>query len=195
MFKEMIEDFEKIFAKTGKVDKVILLGDVKHSFGKILHQEWSDVLKLFEYLKQKCKRIVITKGNHDSILAPIVKKIENVTLVNYCVWKNYGFLHGNKKYEEILNNKEIESIIIGHVHPAIEISDGTKREKYKCFLIGRVKQKEMIVVPSFFSLVEGSDPMGSNVSKIWGINFGKFRAKVVGANLEVLDFGKLNDLK
>ena len=194
MFREMIDEMQRVFDKTGKVDKVVLLGDVKHKFGGILRQEWNDVLSLFEFLKKKCKEIIITKGNHDIILEPIVRKVKGVRLVEYFIWKEYCFVHGNKKFEEIIKNKDIKCIIMGHVHPAVEISDGVKNEKYKCFLIGRFGKREMILVPSFFSLIEGTDPRESHLKEIWNININNFKVKVVNG-LEVLDFGGLGDLK
>jgi metallophosphoesterase superfamily enzyme len=59
MFEEYIEEFERIFdyvMKDGrKIDKIILLGDVKHGFGKNLRQEWDEVLELFDYFLEKRK--------------------------------------------------------------------------------------------------------------------------------------------
>lgn len=193
MFEEMIGDLERIFEKTGEVDKIVLLGDVKHNFGGILRQEWNDVLRLFDFLKKKCKEIIITKGNHDMILEPIVRKEKKVKLVEYYIWKEYGFLHGNKKFDEIVENKEIKCIIIGHMHPAIEISDGVKNEKYKCFFTGKFGKREMILVPSFFSLIEGTDPRESHLEDVWKVNINNFKVKVVN-DLEVLDFGRLKDI-
>ena len=79
MFEEMINGLERIFEKIGKVDKIILLGDVKHDFGRIVKQEWNDVLGLIDYLEGKLRKggkIIIIKGNHDGIIGPIAKKRE-----------------------------------------------------------------------------------------------------------------------
>jgi len=193
MFKEMIDEMQNVFDRTGKVDKVVLLGDVKHRFGEISRQEWNDVLKLFEFLKKNCKEIIITKGNHDAILEPIVKKVKSVRLIDYYIWKGYCFLHGNKNFEKIAKNKKINCVIMGHIHSAVEISDGIKNEKYKCFLTGKFGKRELILVPSFFSLIEGTDPRESHLKEIWNVNVDNFNVKVVNG-LEVLDFGKLKDL-
>ncbi len=196
MFEEMIKYLDSVFAKTGKVEHVVLLGDVKHDFGGILRQEWNDVLRLFDYLEDKCKEIIICKGNHDTILEPIVRKRENVKMMNYLIFGEYCFLHGNKDFPGIWN-KKIRYWIMGHGHPAVKISDKTKVEKYKCFLAGRFKGRGIIIVPSFFEYTEGSDPRESNLGMAWDFDYGKFRVWVVGVegDLEVLDFGKLRDLK
>ncbi len=199
MFDEMIFYLDKIFSKIGKVDSVILLGDVKHDFGSIVKQEWNDVLGLFDYLENKLKaegKIIITRGNHDKIIEPIARKRENVKLLDYYILNEFCFLHGDKSFDKIYGGK-IKYWIMGHGHPAVKISDGVKVEKYKCFLEGKYKNKEVIVVPSFFTYSEGSDPRENELGLAWKFNFNKFDVKIVGLgeNLEVLDFGKLGRLE
>ncbi len=195
MFDEMIKYLDSVFAKTGKVEHVVLLGDVKHDFGGILRQEWNEVLRLFDYLEDKCEEIVICKGNHDTILEPIVKKRSGVRFVEHFVFGEYCFLHGNRDFKEI-NDKKIKYWIMGHGHPAVKISDKTKVEKYKCFLAGRFKGREIVIVPSFFEYSEGSDPRESNLGMAWDFNLRIFNVGVVSeGGLDVLDFGKLRDLK
>jgi uncharacterized protein len=192
MFEEMIEEFEEIFSKVGKVDEVVLLGDVKHDFGSIMKQEWNDVLNLFDYLGEKCKKIVVVMGNHDNILEPIARKRRIEIKDFYCLGE-FCFLHGDKDFKEIYEG-EIKFWIIGHGHPAVKISDGIKAEKYKCFLVGKFKQKEVILVPSFFSYSEGSDPRENDLGFAWAFDFNKFEVYAVSDKLNVLDFGKLNKL-
>lgn len=192
MFNEMISEMNKIFEKIGKVDLVVLLGDVKHDFSTILKQESNDFMKLFDYLQEKCKEVVIVKGNHDSILEPIARR-NGIVLKNHFVFEDVCFLHGDKDYEEIYD-KKIRYWIVGHAHPAIKLSDGNKVEKYKCFLVGQYKKKEIIIVPSFFGLIEGSDPRENNLGLAWNFALNKFNVKIVSDNLKVLDFGKLKKL-
>ena len=198
MFKEMIEYFDRVFERIGEVDYVILLGDVKHEFGGILRQEWNDVLGLFDYLEGKLEKkgeIVIIKGNHDTILEPIVRKRKRIRLENYFIVRDYCFVHGDREFKE-MKDKEIKYWIMGHGHPAVKISDRIKIEKYKCFLRGKYKGKEIIMVPSFFEYSEGSDPRENDLEMAWDFNYNKFNVKIVGENdLEVRDFGKLGELK
>ena len=192
MYNEMIREFDEIFLKVGKVDKVILLGDVKHAFSGNLKQEWNDVLRLIKYLKEKCDELIILKGNHDNYLVNIARKGE-IEVVKEYFWNDIMFIHGDVDNIE-LYDKKVKYWVMGHVHPAIIISDGSKMEKYKCFIIGKYKNKSVIVVPSFFSLVVGSDVReGLNVP--WEFNVNNFDVKIVGENLEVLDFGKVEKIK
>jgi hypothetical protein len=193
LFEEVLKDFDEVFAKTGKVDEVVLLGDVKHGFGTITKQEWSDVLQLFDYLKKKCKKIAVVKGNHDKILEPIAKK-RKIEVKDFFIWNEFCFLHGDKSFAEIYDRK-IKCWVIGHGHPAVKLSDKIKTEKYKCFLIGKFKGKQVVVVPSFFGGNIGTDPRENKLGFAWNFNFDKFYVKIVSEdNLNVLDFGILRKL-
>lgn len=192
MYNEMIAEFDEIFLKVGKVDKIILLGDVKHAFSGNLSQEWNDVLRLIEYLKGKCENLIILRGNHDNYLVNIARKGEIEVEKTY-FWQGFIFLHGDVDQVE-LYDKKVKYWIMGHAHPAIKISDESKMEKYKCFLVGKYKDKNIIILPSFFPLVVGSD-VRESLNVPWEFDVNNFEVKVVGDNLEVLDFGKLKKIR
>ena len=162
--EENYKIFKKIFKKTGKVDKIILLGDVKHYFGKVLKQESEDFVNLIYFLREnllKNGKIVITKGNHDSLLEPIIKNYKDVDIVPYLIERGVLFFHGDKKSLESVGfklfDKKIKLVVEGHFHPAVVLSDGSKKEKYKCFVYGEFLKKKSIIVPSFFPLVDGKN--------------------------------------
>ena len=188
------------------VDEIILLGDVKHNFGGNSRQEWNDVLKLMDYLSGKCERIVVIRGNHDNYLKTILSKRKNVKIVDYYIDNETAFVHGDKNCARIWDNK-IGTIIAGHLHPAITLEErgGAKREKYKCFLEGTVRgtikqrreKKKLIIVPSFSEYNKGTaveELRGDEGNLAWKIELKKFNVKIVGDNLEVLDFGLIRDL-
>src|SRR3989344_6000237 len=85
-FKEVIERLEAIFKKLKgrRIEKIVILGDLKHEFGAISEQEWRHTLMLLDYLGQHCKEIILIKGNHDTILGPIAEK-RNVKVRDYYV--------------------------------------------------------------------------------------------------------------
>ena len=69
-----------------------------------------------------------------------------------------------------------------------------KEEKYKCFLVGKWKNKEIIILPSFFPLIEGSDVSieNTNLDEKFNFNLKNFEVYIpVPDSFEVLDFGKL----
>ncbi len=196
-FIQTKEILERIFKKIGKVKKIILLGDVKHVFGKIMKQEFFDfeqLIRLFNENLIKKGEIIITKGNHDTILEPISKKYENITLYDQYILDNTLFFHGDtqsvKKNYKSIKDKKIKLIVIGHFHPAYILKDknSVKQEKFKCFLYGFSSEykKEIIFVPSFFPLIEGSD-----IIQELEIYEKGMKAILIDGNGKTYDFGKI----
>ncbi len=130
---------------------IIINGDLKHEFGTILKQEWQEVLQLIDYLLQRSQKVIIIRGNHDPIIKPIAEKRRTEVVTKYQA-DDILITHG----DEIIET-DAQRIIIGHEHPAITVREGSKWEKYKCFLRGRWQDKELIAVPSFNPLLEGTD--------------------------------------
>ena len=194
MYQETIEYLERVFEKCGKVDEVVLLGDVKHVFGEVIRQEWDEVLGILNYLKEKVGKVVIVKGNHDKIVEPIARRA-GVETKDYYVAGELCFLHGDRDFIENYD-KKMKCWILGHGHPAVKISSGVKVEKFKCFLVGEFKKKKIIVVPSFFDYGIGSDPRESDLGFAWPFNFKNFEVLVVqDESLKVLNFGKLKKIR
>lgn len=192
IIEKTIEDLRELFAFVGTVNKIILLGDVKHAFGYILQGERSEISQLFNFIKPFTSEIIVIKGNHDSILAPLTKEF-GLSLVDYYVWNSCAFVHGDKDLP-ILHEKDSSIWIMGHFHPAVTLKEGAKQETYKCFLDGTYKKKRVLILPSFFSVNEGSDPLDFISHCSWKFDLPNFTAKIVGANLEVYDFGKLKTI-
>ncbi len=158
-FKEIIEKLDMIFDylsdKNIKVKKIIILGDLKHEFGQISDAEWRESLQLLDYFLKKTKQVILVRGNHDTILGPIAKK-RKIKIVGYYIIDDMCFLHGNKLLDKNIL-KKIKIIFLGHLHPAITLSDEYKNEKFKCFLRGKWKGKESYVLPSFSEVSFGYD--------------------------------------
>lgn len=192
LYEKSILDFDKIISETGNVDNIVILGDVKHEFGFILPDEWKYIIKFIEYVKTKCKKLIVIEGNHDIILFPVLKKM-GIEGIDYFVWKNVVFTHGDRNYDE-MNSKDIDYWILGHGHPAVTLYEGAKKEKYKCFLSGKYKSKNVIIVPSFFPLIEGTDARNFEMKFAWDFDINRFNTKVVSDDLKVLDFGELGKI-
>jgi uncharacterized protein len=197
LYEKCIRDFDLIVSKTGVVENIVVLGDVKHEFGYILDGEWKDIIKFMECVKGKCKNLVVIEGNHDVILFPVLNKL-GIVGVDYFIWGDIVFAHGDKKFDEIYNDK-INYWILGHGHPAITLNDDVKKEKYKCFLSGEYGERGMgkrkvIIVPSFFPLVEGTDARDFEMRFAWDFNLMNFEVFVVSDDLKVFEFGKLGEI-
>lgn len=178
--------------------KIILLGDIKHhfSFQKSEFFDLRDFLRFLEKFLPK-ENIILIKGNHDTF------SLKDYELKDYYIENDMAFTHGDKTYPELFKNKDIKKIIISHIHPAVLLKDktGIKKEKFKCFLIGKYKSKEFIVIPSFFPLIEGSElneieySSGSRWMQIVPRDKLKsFDTYIVGKN-KIYFFGRFGDLR
>ena len=159
-YAETIKHLKKIL-KNLEIKKVVINGDLKHEFGTISETEWRYTLKLLDFLFEHCRKIILIKGNHDKILGPIADKKGLEIRKNYVIGTTM-VLHGDK----IPQGKKFDSmkrLIIGHEHPAISLHKCGRLEKFKCFLKGNFVKKELIVMPSFNLVTEGTDILQENV--------------------------------
>jgi len=193
VFGQTMTDLKEIFEMVGKVDIVVLLGDVKHAFGTVLPDERWEILSLLDYLLEKSGEIVVVKGNHDVLLGPIVHE-RGVKIRDYWVWGSYCFLHGDRDFSAIYQRR-IKKWVVGHAHPAIELMDGTKHERYKCFLCGFLWGREIIVVPSLFSKSEGVDVLTRELGLAWPLDVMRCCVYITNKNGDLLNFGLVKNIK
>ena len=134
--------------------------------------------------KSPLKELSILKNNGSPVL--FKKKYQK---------RNILVMHGDKlPNDKILNDKNIKTIIIAHEHPAVSISDWPRVELVKCFLKGKYKGKELIVMPSFNLVSEGTDILKEKLlSPFLQQNLNDFEVYVVED--KVYDFGKVKDLR
>lgn len=205
-FDMTIDRLKNIFEKTGRLNKIIINGDLKHEFGRISDSEWTDCFKLIDFLNEKCDELVLVKGNHDCVLKAIAKK-KNLNVAEYFKFGDNFVCHGDDVFDF-----SCKRIIIGHEHPALVLREGSRVEKYKCFLLGKYMGCDLVVMPSFNLVQIGADILRnyneiSGTSKIFDksidvltekflspylSDIGDFKIKVV-ENFEILDFGKVRD--
>lgn len=188
--KEIIENFKEIFfelEKEGKkIKEIVICGDLKHAFGGFSLEEWKDVREVLKFLSKHGK-VILLRGNHDKYLDALK---EDHDLKDFYIKDGVCFFHGNKMYKECFK-KNIKKIIMGDVHPIAVIKEGVKQEKYRCFLVGKLMGKEIIIMPAFNPLLE----VGWDVSigEINEFNIRNFDVYIIGGR--VYDFGKVKDLK
>jgi hypothetical protein len=168
-----------------EVSRIVINGDLKHEFGTISNTEWKETLKLLDFLLEKCKDVVLVRGNHDTILGPIAEK-RDVKIRNYVLIGDVMICHGDKVID-----KECKGIVIGHEHCAVGLREGAKREVFKCFLKGSFDGKVLIVMPSW-NFVLGSDVLQERLLSPYLSDISEFEVYVVSD--KVYDFGKVRDL-
>ncbi len=183
---------EKVFPRTGRPEKIIINGDLKQRFGKASDQEWKEVLDMLQFLSLYRAEIIIIKGNHDRALGPVAMWQGMKVVEDYFLEKEKVlFVHGDKipAAEKIAGAK---TIVIGHEHPCVAVSDGVKRETYKCFLTGKFRRKNLIVLPSMCQVHLGHDVTREGTLSPMVKNIGNFRVFAVEDG--IYDMGGLRDL-
>ncbi|MAG50069.1 phosphoesterase [archaeon] len=181
LFKRLKGILDKV-----EIKRIIINGDLKHEFGTISDQEWRDSLKLID-LFLEYSEVILVKGNHDAIFEPIAKK-KNIKIVDSFKIDDICILHGNK----ILENLDCNILIIGHDHPVVSLRENSRVEKYKCFLKGKWKDKNLIVMPSFKLLIEGSDVFKEKLLSPYLDDVSDFEVFVVGD--KIYKFGILKEI-
>jgi uncharacterized protein len=66
-------------------------------------------------------------------------------------------------------------------------------EKYKCFLSGKYRKKDLVVLPSINFVTEGTDVLQETLLSPFIKHIGDFRA--IAISDKAYDFGKLKGLK
>jgi len=196
---EIIEDLKKTFAKIKalgfSIKKIIFLGDIKHYFG-FEYNERRIFDEILNFLKNyfEDKDIILIKGNHDKM------DYSGKKMKNYLIRDGICFVHGHIAFPEIYD-ESVKTIVMGHIHPSVIISDraNVKREKFKCFLVGKFHNKKVIILPSFFEIIEGTSV--NDYREDYQSYFSILPKDVVlGSEIfvigkdEIYDFGKVKDL-
>lgn len=194
--KEFYLIFQEISKRKYTLKKIVFTGDLKHSFS-YNKREKSYFKEIYTFVQKYLseKNIILIKGNHDTIDYSYGDKLKD-----YFIYKDIAFSHGHKYFGEIFD-KKIKTIVIGHLHPSIMLKDkgDIKKEKYKCFLIGKFKGKKMIIVPSFLSTIEGTtiNKLDKDYEDYFSIipkeKLENFKAYVIGED-KSYDFGKVKNL-
>jgi hypothetical protein len=188
-FKDTKERLQKIFASLGiKPKKIIITGDLKYEFGTVNRDERFDLIDLLRFLIKNCEKLIVLKGNHDKILGFLQN--EKLKLATKASIGNILLTHG----DTIVNDSKAKTIVIGHAHPAIKLSDGIISEKVKCFLRGKYKNKTLIVLPSFNLVTEGSDVLSEKGVSPYVNSAKNLEVWAVPEFNEILHFGKLKNL-
>ncbi len=111
--------------------RLVINGDLKHCFQKLTRQERIEIAKLVrKALELGFREVIVVRGNHDNyakaVLAPLgIEMLEEA----YDAGKGVLVAHGHKKIEE-----DFELLVMGHEHPALQVSVGGGRAKFPLFL-------------------------------------------------------------
>jgi putative SbcD/Mre11-related phosphoesterase len=196
-YKEVTAHLERVVSsirKEGRMKRAVINGDLKHEFGRISEQEWSEVVRFLSFLEKHFEEIVLVRGNHDNILGPIAGR-KGLLVVDHLFLGGGGiYMAHGQKIPDDAEFKKAQVVIIAHDHPAVSLRDSVRSEKVKCFLNGKWKKKTLIQMPSMCFATMGSDPMAEEaLSPFLEKNRENFDAYCV-EGLEVFYFGKLRNI-
>ena len=191
-YKKILKRLEEII-RSFDIGRIVVNGDIKHEFGRITRQEWDETLNFIIFLKNNFVEVVLLKGNHDNFTKFIADKIDLEVYETYSL-EDFIIMHGDKIPDDLMIKDE-STIIIGHEHPCIGIRNGERFEKIKCYLKGNYKEKNLIVMPSFNFVTEGSDILHEKSLSPFLKKRSKDEFEVYGVeNFEVLNFGMIKDI-
>lgn len=126
--------------------RVVINGDIKHAFEKLLRQERVEVEEFIVKLNEMgFKEVIFVRGNHDNYVTPILRRL-GVTIVEDALDISGGvtLTHGHLDLE-----LRSDITIIGHEHPAVQVNiSGSKIKLAALLLIPTVKSSLIISMPA-----------------------------------------------
>ena len=191
-YKKILERLNEII-KSFDIGRIVVNGDIKHEFGRITRQEWDEALDFIIFLNNNFDEVILLKGNHDNFIKFIADKTDLGVYETYSIG-DFIIMHGDKIPDDLMTKDE-KTIIIGHEHPCIGIRNGERFEKIKCYLKGSYKAKNLIIMPSFNFVSEGSDILHEKSLSPFLKKRSIDEFEVYGVeNFEVLYFGRIKDI-
>ena len=139
------------------VDRLVIIGDVKHQVPGSTKQEHVEVPRFFNGLLNHYPKIDLVKGNHDTDIERMLPSRVVVHDQGGFVLDDVGFVHGHAwPSEETMSSR---LLVMGHNHPAVIFEDGLHHNQVeRCWVRCRFKDgsdryprlpEEAIMIPAF----------------------------------------------
>jgi len=139
------------------VDRLVIIGDVKHQVPGSTRQEHVEVPRFFNELLQNYPRIDLVKGNHDTDIERMLPSRVTVHAQDGFVLDDVGFVHGHAwPSEEVMSSR---LLVMGHNHPTVIFEDGLHHNQVeRCWVRCRFKgnggrytrvPEEAVMIPAF----------------------------------------------
>ena len=139
------------------IDRLVIIGDVKHQVPGSTRQEHIEVPRFFNGLLNHYPRIDLVKGNHDTDIERMLPSRVVVHDQDGFVLDDVGFVHGHAwPSEEVMSSR---LLVMGHNHPAVIFEDGLHHNQVeRCWVRCRFKTtgdrysrvpEEAIMIPAF----------------------------------------------
>jgi hypothetical protein len=150
--------------------KLILLGDIRSKFTRIMPSEGGVLMNILSRLSDKFEEVTITKGNHDGGLSVIADRLGNVRIVNEFILGNVGFMHGHALPTRAITSR-VGTICFGHLHPSVIMRDKNgvyyRKDCWSIFDVSLPKSKyknskveSAVAFPKFNPYIGSTDETG-----------------------------------
>lgn len=148
---------ETIRTAVGRVNarRLVVVGDLKHAYEKLLRQERLEVTKLARFVQELGLEMILVRGNHDTFIAPLLKKL-GVEVVEDQLDLGDGLVlaHGHKQVET-----DYEVIVMGHEHPALQVDIAGARVKLPALLEVPLEDGSQAVVLPAVGVYQTGNPL------------------------------------
>jgi putative SbcD/Mre11-related phosphoesterase len=104
-----------------KADRLLILGDVKHTVASAETLEWRDIPDFFTALGRRVNETLVVRGNHDGNIEPLLPESVKVLPSTGIALGPVGFFHGHRWPSPALLN--CKTLVMGHVHPVVVFRD------------------------------------------------------------------------
>lgn len=160
--RERLEHLASVVRNSG-ADRLVLLGDTKHTVDSISPTERRDVPHLLKSLRRLVRRLELVTGNHDALIRNLIPEDPYIRLRNALVIGDVALVHGHSWAAAELESAPFRYLVMGHLHPVLRIADNSgvtasrpcwlrapmetskARDRYPSLLSGA----EVIVMPAF----------------------------------------------
>ena len=194
--EDVLEDIGKAKEETGAT-RILVNGDLKNEFKKSYYSEKQEVKKFVSRMQKLFDEVILIKGNHDTFIDETVER-KGLELQERHEENGILFTHGHKDIEDL---ESFEIVIIGHEHPALSLKDEIGVvEKVDCILHGEEDGTEVIVLPAFSSISNGTrineTPQRELLSPVLRKHFdvGELKAVAVSREAGLFDFPEIRKI-
>jgi putative SbcD/Mre11-related phosphoesterase len=111
----------KILIFKYKPEKLLIIGDVKHTIATAEIGEWQDLPEFFNEIKKQIKEICVVPGNHDGNLEPLLPENIKILPATGITMGEIGFFHGHMWPSPML--LKCKTLVMGHIHPVVAFRD------------------------------------------------------------------------
>ncbi len=178
-----------------EVTTLIVNGDIKNDFSTVGQAESNELYDFCSRANALGMGLVLIKGNHDNFIERYREAFRFEVHRQEARIGDFLFFHG-----EEMPGSLGKLMVMGHEHPAIGIYDAAGRlEKLKCFLYGRYKGGNLLVLPAMNYFSSGTavniEPKGSLLSPLLR-NAGVESMEAIALGYgSTLAFGKVRELR